>query len=152
MTAMTAGGMGRTGRTPWHLWAVGGVGLLWNGFGLTDCVMSLTRGEAWLRSFGMTEPQIAYFHAMPAWAYAVWALGVGAAFAGSVLLVLRSRWALHAFSLSMVGLVGSAVYTYGLSNGAEVMGDTLPMQAVVWVGALFQLWYAWTMSKRGVLR
>ena len=140
------------GKTPWHLWAVGGLGLLWNGFGGFDCMMSLTQGETYLRNFGMTEPQIAYFNAMPAWAYAVWALGVGSAFAGSVLLLLRSRWAVHAFALSLVGLVLSALYTTVLSNGSEVMAETMPMQIVVWIGALAFAGYAWMMAKRGVLR
>lgn len=141
-----------TGRTPWRLWAVGLIGLLWNGFGVFDCLMSLTRGEAYLRSFGMTEPQIAYFNAMPAWAYAVWALGVGSALAGSVLLLLRRRWAVHAFGLSLVMLVLSALYAFVLSDGAEVMANTMPMQIVVWAGALFFTGYAWLMAKKGLLR
>lgn len=141
-----------TGRTPWRLWAVGLIGLLWNGFGVFDCLMSLTRGEAYLRSFGMTEPQIAYFNAMPAWAYAVWALGVGSALAGSVLLLLRRRWAVHAFGLSLVMLVLSALYAFVLSDGAEVMASTMPMQIVVWAGALFFAGYAWLMAKKGLLR
>ena len=140
------------GRTPWHLWVVGGLALLWNGFGVFDLFASLTQGDAYLRSMGMTDPQIAYFEAMPAWAYAVWALGVGSAFAGSVLLLMRRRWAAHAFALSLVGLVLSALYTLVLSDGAEVMASTMPMQIVVWIGALAFAGYAGLMAKRGVLR
>jgi hypothetical protein len=144
--------MPAAGRTPWHLWAVGGVGLLWNGFGLTDFALTMSQGETWLRSMGMTDPQIDYFNAMPAWAFAVWALGVGTAFLGSVLLLLKRRWAVHAFALSLVGLVLSALYTFAWSNGAEVMGSAVYMQIVVWAGALFFAAYAGLMAKRGLLR
>jgi len=140
------------GRTPWHLWAVGVIAVLWNGFGVYDFLMTLTGGEEYLRSMKMTEPQIAYFDAMPAWTYGPWLLGVGGAFAGAILLLLRRRWALHAFLLSLLGLALSLVYTFLLSDGAEVMGDAIYMQAVVIAGALFFTWYAWMMAKRGVLR
>lgn len=140
------------GRTPWHLWLVGGLALLWNGFGVFDFVASLTQGDPYLQSMGMTDPQIAYFNAMPAWVYAAWALGVISAAAGAVLLLMRRRWAVHAFALSLVGLVLSALYTLVLSDGAEVMASTMPMQIVVWAGALFFAGYAWLMAKRGVLR
>ena len=32
-------------KTPWHLWLVGVVSLLWNGFGGYDFIMSTTQGE-----------------------------------------------------------------------------------------------------------
>ena len=51
-----------------------------------------------------------------------------------------------------MGLVLTVLHTFVLSDGGKVMGDALPMQIVVWAGALFFLWYAWTMTKRGVLR
>lgn len=148
----TYAGRAPGGRTPWHLWLVGGIGVLWNGFGVFDFFMTLTQGDAYLRSMGMTDPQIAYFVTTPAWAYVAWALGVISAFAGAVLLLMRRRWAVHAFALSLVGLVLSALYTVVFSEGSEVMASTMPMQIVVWAGALFFAGYAWFMAKRGVLR
>jgi hypothetical protein len=150
MTTMAqAGGA----RTPWHYWLVTAIGVLWNGFGAYDYVASNTKGDAYLRSMGMTEHQIAYFHAMPAGMTGVWALGVWGAALGAVLLLFRSRWALHAFVASLVGLLVSLVYTYVLSNGAEVMGQQgAIMNAVILAGAVFFIWYARRMTKRGVLR
>ena len=45
----------QTVKTPWHLWLVAGLALLWNGFGAFDSFMSLTQGDPYLRSMGMTE-------------------------------------------------------------------------------------------------
>ena len=140
------------GRTPWHLWVVGGLSLLWNLFGVFDFSMSTTQGEPYLRDMGMADAQIAYFNAMPAWTYVAWALGVFGGAAGSVLLLLRRRWALHAFIASLAGLLASLVYTFGLSNGAEVMGGQMPIQFVILAVCLFLVWYAWTAAKRGWLR
>jgi hypothetical protein len=40
---------------------------------------------------------------MPAWMTGVWAIGVWGALAGSVLLLLRSKWAVHVFAASLAG-------------------------------------------------
>jgi hypothetical protein len=140
-------------RTPWHYWLVVAIGLLWNGFGGYDYVMSNTQGDAYLTSMGMTAAQISYFNAMPAWMTAVWALGVWGGVAGTVLMLFRSRWALHAFVASLAGLLMSLVYTYVMSNGGEIMGQQgMMMNAIVLAGCIFFVWYAWLMTKRGVLR
>jgi hypothetical protein len=55
-----------TAKTPWHLWAVGVLGVLWNGFGATDYFMTKTQGDAYMQSVGMTAEQIAHMNAMPA--------------------------------------------------------------------------------------
>lgn len=144
---------GLTVKTPWHLWVVGIVGLLWNAFGCVDFVMTNLQGDAWLRAMKMTEPQIAYFHAMPAWAHAVWAIGVWGGMLGALLLLLRRKWAFHVLLVSFLGFIGGLIYCYALSDAVEVMGKDLWIpQAMIGLGCVLQLWYAWAMMKRGVLR
>ncbi|HEX8233812.1 MAG TPA: hypothetical protein VF559_10785 [Caulobacteraceae bacterium] len=140
------------GRTPWHLWVVGLLALLWNAYGAYDYLMSNLQGDAYLRSAGMTEPQIAYFNAMPAWMTAVWAIGVWGGVLGSVLLLMRSKWAFHVFAASLAALIVSLIYNFVLSNGREVMGSGALMYVVITAGAVFFLWYAWVARQRGLLR
>lgn len=140
-------------RTPWHLWAVGIVGVLWNGFGCYDYVMSKTAGEAYLRAMGLDEAMIAYFNAMPLWMTAAWAIGVWGALAGAVLLLLRSKWAVAVFAASLIAYVVSLVYTYLLSEGGSIMPDGMwMMQVVILAACVFFTWYALAMRKTGVLR
>lgn len=142
-----------TVKTPWHLWVVGLVGILWNAYGCFDWTMTNLKGEDYLRGYNMTEAQIAYFHAMPAWTHATWALGVWGGLIGTLLLLLRRKWALHAFIVSFIGFLGGLVYSYGLSNASEVMGEnSWIMQVVIGAGCVFFIWYAWFATKRGVLR
>jgi 4-hydroxybenzoate polyprenyltransferase len=140
-------------RTPWHLWVVVGVGILWNAFGCIDYTMTALQGEMWLRQMGMTEAQITSYEAMPAWMTGVWAIGVWGALLGTVLLLLKNRLAVPVFVVSLIAYVGSLVYAYALSDQAEVMPEgTWIMQVVVLVGCLFFVWYSRMMGKRGVLR
>lgn len=149
MTDLTSAG----GKAPWHLWLVGGLSLLWNLLGCYLCFMSWTGGEAYYRASGVSEAQVAYLAASPAWSFLAWALGVGAAAVGSVLLLMRRKWAFHAFAVSLLGLVGTLAYTHLLSKGGEIMGaQGLTTNAVISAISLFLLWYAWVMTRRGVLR
>lgn len=140
------------GSTPWHLWVAGLVGLLWNGFGCYDYYMSNTAGDAYLKGMGMTEPQMAYFHAMPPWTTAVWAIGVWGGLLGAILLLLKRKWAFPVFVASLAAYVVSLIYTYGMSDGAAVMGDQMyVMNAVIFAGCAFFVWYSRRMAQRGVL-
>ncbi|MBU1378162.1 MAG: hypothetical protein KKE02_12565 [Alphaproteobacteria bacterium] len=141
-----------TGRraAPWRFWLVTLVSLLWNGFGGYDYTMSHLQGETYYRQMGMTEAQIALMASFPVWMHAVWAIGVWGSVAGSLLLLARSRWAVHAFALSALGAAGSLIYNLITPAAAAAMSPVMP--AVIVVICLFFVWYAWTMTKRGVLR
>jgi hypothetical protein len=134
-------------RPAWHFWLVVVVGLLWNGFGGVDYTMSHLQGEAWYRTAGMTDAQIAYMNAYPTWMHAVWAIGVWGSVAGAVLLLLRSKWAFHAFSLSILGALGNCIYTFA---NPGPMNTVFPL--VILVICAFFIWYSWAMTKQGVLR
>jgi len=145
-------GLGGAGRTPWHLWVVGVVTILWNGFGCVDYVMTQTRKAEWFAQMGMTEAQTAYFEAMPAWTHGTWAIGVWGGLLGGILLLLRRKLATPVFVASFLGWLAGAIYAFGLSDGLDAMGPMWPMQIVIGGACLFFIWYASIMSKRGVLR
>ncbi|MBZ6379750.1 hypothetical protein B5C34_14890 [Pacificimonas flava] len=135
---------------PWHLLFVGIVSLLWNAFGAFDYVMTQLRNEAYMSGF--PEEQLAYFYGMPVWADIGWALGVWGAVAGSVLLLLKSRWALAAFLLSLAGLLVSALHQIVNPPPASLSGGMMWFAALIWAFTLFLIWYSAAMRKRGVLR
>jgi hypothetical protein len=147
-TAMTV-------RTPWHLWVVGVVSLLWNAFGGYDFVMSVTQGETYWRASGMTDAMVAYYNAMPTWMYLPWVLGVWGAVGGSILLLMRSRFAVHAFALSLLGAAVSLIYGLFIDKAPPPppeMAMMTYMPYVIVVIAAFLAWYAWSQRKSGVLR
>ena len=148
---MTAAGIGGA-RTPWHLWVVGVLAALWNGFGCFDYTMTQTRQAEWFAQTGMTEAQTAYFNAMPAWTHAAWAIGVWGGLLGAILLLLRRKLATPVFVLSFLGWLAGAIYAFALSDGLEAMGAMWPMQIVIGAACVFFIWYAWTMGRKGVLR
>jgi len=141
-------------RTPAHLWIVGVLSLLWNSIGGVDYTMTRLRNADYLSQVGDPEAILAYIDAMPLYAQVGWGLGVWGALIGSVLLLMRSRYAVHAFGVSLAGAV--------VSLGGQYLGPPMPasmevgmakyMPIVIIALAAAQLWYAMRQAKAGVLR
>jgi hypothetical protein len=140
-------------KTPWHVWLVGVVAVLFNSIGVFDFVMSMAQGADYMASVGMTPEQIAHYQEMPSWMKVVWAVGVFGAFLASIFLLLRRKLALPVFVLSLAAFLVSLLYTYVLTNGGAVMGQQMAITSAVITGLLvFFSWYSRFMTARGVLR
>lgn len=145
--------MVETRQTPWHLWAVGLVSLLWNAFGAYDYAMTNLGDQAYLEGMGYPPEGVAYLEAFPIWAHAGWAFGVWGAVVGSVLLLVRSRLAVAAFVVSIIGISATTLYEAGADMPpelAELQPGWFPV--LLWGIAIFLLVYAIAMHRRGVLR
>ena len=150
--------MNETKAAPTHLWVVGILALLFTLFGAYDYTMSQMGNREYIAAavapMGVdVDTAVAYFSGFPLWADFVWALGVWGAVAGSILLLARSRFAVPAYVLSLVGLVMSNVYS--LTNPMEGMAESSATYIAVAVVASVMvalLVYAHRMRQRGVLR
>ena len=145
-------------RTPAHLWIVGALATLWNGFGAYDYLMTRMRNTDYFE--GMmpgVDPNamLAWVDAFPLYAQFGWGLGVWGGLLGSLLLLIRSRFAVHLFAASLVGTILGLGYQIlaapPLPPGAEsTMGSVMPY-VIILVAALL-LYYATRQRANGVLR
>ena len=140
------------GRAPAHLWIVGLLALLWNGFGCYDYLMTVTGNHAYLAK--MSADQLAYMDSLPSWLTAFWALGVWGGLIGSILLLMRSRYSVWAYALSLLGaVIGMGYQMFVVKMPASMTGGAMAfMPWVIIVVAAFLLWYSWSEEKKGVLR
>ena len=144
-------------KPPVHLWIVGALALLWNGFGCFDYLMTRTRGAAYIESMMHTvegEAIMAYINAFPIWAAAGWGLGVWGGLAGAILLLMRHRWAVPVLLASLVGAVVGIGYQLANPSGIGELskGVNAVMPYVISVIAIALFVYARAMRIRGVLR
>ena len=138
-------------KTPIHLWIVGVLALLWNAVGAFDYVATQTQMESYMSQF--TPEQLDYFYGFPTWVVAAWAIAVWSSLLGAVALLVRKKWAVVMFGLAIVGLLITSVHNFVLSNGAQIMGDmAVKFTVVIWIIAIFLLFYARAMAGRKVLR
>jgi len=141
-------------KTPIHLWIVGIVSLFWNAGGAFDYVMTRTNAAEYLAA--QPDARLMMLDQAPLWFGFTWALGVWFSVIGSLLLLMRSRFAGATFALSLIGLLGSAVYTYGIADGGSMVAAA-GTAAIVFTIAIpvllvLQWLYARAMTRRGVLR
>lgn len=137
-------------RAPVHLWIVGVLALVWNAFGAFDYLATQLRYEPYMSQF--PQEQLEYFYGFPAWAVAAWAFGIWGAFFGSIALLLRKRWAVWLFGLSLVGMAVTTIYNFVLTEGLEIMGTVGAIfTAVIWIVAILLFLYARAQEKKGVL-
>lgn len=138
-------------KPPIHFWIIAVIAVLWNAVGVFDYLATQIGLESYLSAF--TEEQRAYFEGLPTWAIAAWALATHAALLGSLVMLIRWRWAYHLFIVSLVALLASSFHSFVLSNGAEIMGAGGVIFSIVIIAiAIFLVFYSRAMLQRAVLR
>lgn len=128
----------------WQFRAVAVIGLLWNSFGAYLYIMTRLGDPAMLAA---APPEMQdYIANMPIWASAGWALGIWGSFFGSVLMMVRSRWAVESFLVSLVG----AVVSFAAQGMAGVLEPAQPVVILAVIALLW--WYCRRAAVAGLLR
>ena len=141
-------------KTPIHFWIVGVLSLLWNAGGAVDYVMTKTNVATYMAE--QPPERLALLADAPFWFSITWPVGVWFSVIGSLLLLMRSRFAGSAFALSLLGLIGSSIYTYIMVDGGSMVAAAGPAAIIFTIGIpiiLIALWiYARAMTRAGILR
>ncbi len=136
-------------KTPWHLWVIGIIALLWNGFGTIDFTLTATRFEPWVSQY--PPAMMGYISALPLWNWIGWAVGTWGGFIGSILLLMRNKLAVWAYALSLLGATGSNAITLFDPPPAEIGANAALTITIIAIAALL-LAYALWLQRKGVLR
>lgn len=136
-----------TRKTPWHLWAVGALTLLWNGSGAYTTLMAQA-GK--LPDVGPEE--VAYYAGQSLWSVIATDIALFAPIAAAIALLLRSRTAVWLFAVSLLAVV--ITNAYELAAGTSLMlvdQGWVIVTGVIALLAILQLVYAVAMKRRAVL-
>lgn len=136
-----------TGRTPTHIWVVGLLLVLWNGWGVALAVAAQTA-----RLPAVDAETTAYFDAQPLWFVLLADIGPIAGLAGAVAILLQSRWAAWLFLTQIVVLALSNTYEVAAGTSLLLSNPDSRAGIAMLVMLLFaQFLYARAMMRRGVL-
>lgn len=139
-------------KTPWHLWVVGVIYLLWSLAGANDFVMTETHNAAYTKN--LTPAQLNYFAGFPLWVVITWGVATWGGVLGSLVLLARSRGAVCLFFLASLGMILTTLYNFGLSDGMKIMGGVGPLifSSIIFIAGVLMWFYARAMRRQGVLR
>ena len=136
---------------PKAYWWVAILALVWNLLGLAMFVMQVTMDQARLATLPEVDRQI--FLATPAWLNAMFGIGVIGGVLGALGLLLRRRWAVPMFQVSLLGLLVQMAGAYLVTPAWSAYGPAgLAMPVLLLAIALALLFYARRCAARGWLR
>jgi hypothetical protein len=146
-----------TARAPAHVWIVGVVATLWSCFGCYDYLLTRMRNTDYIASsMPGVDPNafLSWIDGFPMYAQIGWGLGVWMGLLGSILLLLRNKWAVWSYGLSLLGAVISLGYQIALAPPLAGMEGTFnTVMPYVIIGVCLALFlYARAMAAKGVLR
>jgi hypothetical protein len=134
-------------RTPWHLWAVAILTLLWNGAGAATIVMAQTGSR-----LDMDPHEIAYYANQPLWFILATDVATFTPIAGAVALLVRHRAATWLFATSLVAIVFNNAYDVAAGTSLALADSGWRgLTLAVIVIALLQCAYAWRLRTHGIL-
>ncbi|GAB3733248.1 hypothetical protein GCM10028862_15430 [Luteimonas pelagia] len=136
---------------PAWFWMVAAVALLWNLFGVAMFAMQMSMGPDDLSA--LEEGQRAMFESTPGWVWAAYGVAVVAGTLASIALLLRRRFAVTLFWISLVAVVVQFAWMAFLSGATQAMGvAALGLPVFVVVVAALLAWFSGRAAARGWLR
>lgn len=140
-----------TTKVPTTLWIVGAVALVWNLIGVAMFFLQTNLGPEQIAALPPEQQQV--YAAMPAWLDIPYGVAVFGGVLGALALLLRRRWAVALFAVSLLAVVVQMAGVYALTPAWAVSGVSgLPMALLIIAIAGFLFWYARRAAARGWLR
>ena len=135
---------------PTSYWVVAILALLWNLAGVAMFCLQVTMDADAIAA--LPAPQREVYEATPAWLNAAFGVAVVAGLLGAIGLVLKKRWAVSLFLLSLVAVLVQIAAAYAVTPAWAAYGPTgLVMPVVVTAIAAFLWWYARSAAAKGWL-
>jgi hypothetical protein len=122
-------------KTPWHLWTVGVLTLLWNGSGAYTIMMAQAGELA-----NLSADEVAYYAAQPTWYVILVDVAVTAPLLAGIALLFRSRFAVMLFAIGLAVVIFADIYELAAGTSRALLNTaTMTVTSVILVIAILQL-------------
>lgn len=132
-------------------WVVGLLFLAWNIFGCAGYLMhTLPSDTAYAETWG--DAMAAVRHKYPAWSMAAYAIAVWGGLLAAILLLLRKKFAVPLFILSLLAAIISFIWGITNEEAKAASGDgAWVMPVMVVMLGLFEIWWARRARARNII-
>ncbi len=133
-------------------WIIAIIALIWNIMGVMSYLGSVYPTEE--SRAGYTAEQLALIDSAPAWLTGVFAIAVFSGALGCLLMLIKKKWAVPIFGISMLAVLVQMGYNWFATDAIEVMGTVMGvvMPLIVVAVAIFLYFYSKGAAGRGWLR
>ena len=133
---------------PMGYWMIASAALLWNLLGLAMWYLQVSMTPEAIAALPADQRQL--YETAPPWVNAAFGVAVFGGVFGALALLLKKRWAVALFAVSLLGLLVQLVSVFALTPALAVLGPSaLAMPVVLVLIAAFLLWYSRRAAARG---
>jgi FtsH-binding integral membrane protein len=130
-------------------WIISVLALLWNIMGVAAYLGQAYMTEEVLKLLPQGEQD--YHNNVPAWVTAVFATAVFAGVFGCVGLLMRKKWAVILFLISIIAVIAQSTYNLFIQEFMEVPFQHMIWSLVVILIAIFLVWFSRNAAKKNWL-
>jgi hypothetical protein len=130
-------------------WIIGIAALIWNLMGVSAYL-----GQAYMTNEALKilpKAEQIYYTNIPAWVTAAFAFAVFGGTIGCILLLIKKKFAIQLFLLSLLGVLTQFVYNFFIQDYMEVSISNSIMPIIVIGVAAFLLWYSKKSKDDGII-
>jgi hypothetical protein len=132
-------------------WIIAIIALLWNIMGVIQYLSATYMKEEMHAT--MTEQQVALMESLPSWHIGIFAIAVFTGFLASILLLLRKKWAVNTFLVSLVAILIQMGYWFFGTEAIDVYGSGVYLMPIlVIVIGVFLYFYSKSAVQKGLLK
>jgi len=130
-------------------WIISVLALLWNIMGVVAYLGQAYMTDEVLKA--LSEGEQSYYNNVPAWITGAFAIAVFAGVFGCVGLLIRKKWAVILFVISIIAVIAQTTYNLYIQKFMEV-----PLQHMIWslvviLIAIFLVWFSRNAAKKNWL-
>jgi hypothetical protein len=142
--------MSSTNKPATWFWIVSVIALVWNLMGVMAYIAQVTMSAETLQA--MPENERALYESAPTWATAAFAIAVWGGALGSILLLIRKKWATAVLIVSFIGIVVQMIHSFFISKAMDVYGPgglAMPIMVLAFGAGL--IWFSRKADANGWL-
>lgn len=130
-------------------WVVSLMGTIWGLIWAMDYVLTQAENPDYISN--IPADAWLYLQNLPLWIMVLWAIAVWSGLLGWVMMLLRKRWAVKFFTLSVIALIMN--FIYWIPTGGWALQDSIGRRFLLVVGlfAVFGVWFSRNMRSKGIL-
>jgi len=132
--------MDTTNKFPVWFWGIGIIALIWNIMGVIAYLGQAYMTEEMLNA--MPEADQNLYYNTPAWVTAVFAIAVFSGVLGCIALLLKKKWAIILFTISLLTVIAQQVFNFFIQDFVALTGQRLYMPIIILCMAIFLFWFS----------
>ncbi|MBT8287070.1 MAG: hypothetical protein HKN00_05410 [Flavobacteriaceae bacterium] len=141
--------MTETNKPTTVFWVVSIVATIWNLLGVAAYLGNAFATDESIAALPQADQD--YMTNMPAWVTAAFAIGVWFGLLACIGLLMRKKWAVPLFMLSLLGVLAQQVYNFFMQDYIDLSGSRMIMPVVVILVSIFLVWYSKDARTKGII-